>query len=436
MTITIKRKKAAIAVTRTGRQRTIRVRMYNVGFGDCFLLRVPTELGERRVLVDCGYHSQGKGAFSDDELVQQIIHDLDGQGLDVVVATHRHQDHISGFGEVALWKDIGVEEVWLPFTASPDASKDDPSLAAWERLIAAVPRLVNASGALTPLALGALGARSADEQGEAAFMLWNARANEPGIENLTKGLTRANGTRSVRRYLPASGKDVPFSFETPALPGVKVHVLGPSRDPKFRGKRTAPSSWGVTEEALNGDGAASGSPFGPEWRIPDERLPGRRPFLEKSLHAIAQFNTDLLAAAKAVEGFLNGESLVLVLEVGAARLLLPGDAEVGSWMKMVGTPDALELAAGATFLKVGHHGSHNATPLFFVKEHLAANTPAVLSTQEGPGRFRTGIPLPALLSVLAERRMPFARSDVGLAEATGVFTPGPDGKWIDVALPC
>ena len=55
-----------------GKQSQVEIRMYNVGFGDSFLVRMPTEEGERRVLVDCGFHSQGKGKFSDAELVQQI----------------------------------------------------------------------------------------------------------------------------------------------------------------------------------------------------------------------------------------------------------------------------------------------------------------------------------------------------------------------------
>lgn len=34
------------------------VRMYNVGFGDCFLLTLPTAPGPRRMLIDCGTHSR------------------------------------------------------------------------------------------------------------------------------------------------------------------------------------------------------------------------------------------------------------------------------------------------------------------------------------------------------------------------------------------
>src|SRR4029453_8123544 len=124
---------------------------------------------------------------------------------------------------------------------------------------------------------------------------------------------------------------------------------------------------------------------------------------DKSLQAIRLFNDDLLYAAKALDGFLNGESLVLVLEVGSARLLLPGDAEVGAWNTIMNNADALELAASATFLKVGHHGSHNATPITFIEKHLPKKTPAMISTQEGDGRYRSGIPLDRLLERMKVR---------------------------------
>src|SRR6185436_3352516 len=124
-----------------------------------------------------------------------------------------------------------------------------------------------------------------------------------------------------------------------------------------------------------------------------------------------QFNDDLSYAAKALEGFINGESLVLVLEIGSARLLLPGDAEVGAWTTILANEAALAIAASATFVKVGHHGSHNATPIVFVREHLAKAVPAIISTQEGEGKFRNNIPLGELLDAMKARDMPFARSD-------------------------
>ena len=44
--------------------KSIRIRMYRVGFGDCFLLSIPTAKGQstdrqQHILVDCGVHSRG-----------------------------------------------------------------------------------------------------------------------------------------------------------------------------------------------------------------------------------------------------------------------------------------------------------------------------------------------------------------------------------------
>jgi len=412
----------------------ITIRMYNVGFGDCFLIRIPTAEGERRMLVDCGYHSQGKGRFTDRELVTKITQDLQGQPLNVVVATHRHQDHISGFGEPDLWAAIGVDEVWLPFTAEPSAANHDPGLRAWNGLMNLAERLLDKNGALTAAADGFLGARTKEEREAAAFMLWNARTNAPGIKNLLTGMKKANGQPALRRFLPGPNDGFPAQFTTPVLPGVQVHVLGPPKDPAKRKAKQVPSSWGFAD-GFAASAANAGSPFPIEWRIPEDRLPSKRPLNENAVGQIRQFNDDLLYAAGALEGFLNGESLVLVLEVGSARILLPGDAEVGTWQAILESPDALALASSATLLKVGHHGSHNATPIVFVRDHLARKTPALISTQQGSGNFRNGIPFYDLLTGMTDHDMPFARTDQPPTTSGTVFQPDPAGFFVDCTIP-
>jgi len=414
---------------------SIAIRMYNVGFGDCFLLRLPTADGERRMLVDCGWHSQGRGAYDDKELVKQIAIDAGGS-IDVVVATHRHQDHISGFGETDLWAGIGVEEVWLPFTAGPPEAGDPHGLASWNRLLESADHLVDANGALKERATQAMAAHSQAQRDEVAFLLWNARANKPGIENLTRGMRRRDGTPALRRYLPADGKDVPAAFTSEALPGARIHVLGPSRDPKYRRKTdTLPPGWGLVDDGSLGARQSMRSPFGDEWAIPQDQLPRRRPFKDESLAGIRGFNDDLLVAARAADGFLNGESLVLLIELGSARLLFTGDAEVSSWTKILETPDLLALAAGATFLKVGHHGSHNATPIAFLRDHLAARVPAMISTQQGTEPFRNGIPLEEIFETMTAKEMSHVRSDRSSAAADPFIVDSQD-RWIDCSLPC
>ena len=58
------------------------VRMYNVGFGDCFLLEFPRQNQEPfRVLVDCGSHSAGhpRDGWKISDAVAAIVNDV-GEG--------------------------------------------------------------------------------------------------------------------------------------------------------------------------------------------------------------------------------------------------------------------------------------------------------------------------------------------------------------------
>ena len=43
----------------------LRVRMYRVGFGDFFLLSVPSKLGASHILIDCGVHARDLGSIRD-----------------------------------------------------------------------------------------------------------------------------------------------------------------------------------------------------------------------------------------------------------------------------------------------------------------------------------------------------------------------------------
>ena len=78
---------------------TVRVRMYQVGFGDCFLLRFEYA-GQaepaRHILIDFGTRQRAAGLDLAD--VAGEIDARTGGGPDVVVLSHRHQDHMSGYG--------------------------------------------------------------------------------------------------------------------------------------------------------------------------------------------------------------------------------------------------------------------------------------------------------------------------------------------------
>lgn len=414
---------------------TLRIRMYNVGFGDSFLVTLPDA---RKVLVDCGFHSQGRGPMSAKELVRQIVEDVTPPGgtprIDVVIATHRHQDHVYAFN-ASEWDEVEVGEVWTNWLEN---RKDPEATRLWRKKDAFTLAL---SKALPQFHLDPA------DQREVEFLLWNAGLGAPeqlgfeawsnggALDRLRDGFLRRD--RPEPRYLPKTTA-LPEALESPALPGVRVHVLGPARDPELIDELD-PERDGETYRALSvlasdaGAGALPG-PFGPAWRC-DAPATELEPDELEYLHYVAR-TSDALFAAQAVDGMINSTSLVLVLEVGKARLLLPGDAEWGTWKRILASEECCALLRSSTFVKVGHHGSHNATPKTLVEEILRPGTRGMISTQQGEGRYRKGIPLDELLTAFTRRELTIVRSDTPPAGLPQGFELGPGSRWIDLELAC
>ena len=418
----------------------VQIRMYNVGFGDCFLLTLP---GKRTVLVDAGFHSQGKGEFAGNDLVDQIIEDVKAikgePRIDVVIATHRHQDHVYAFNS-DRWEKLEVGEVWLPWV---EDRSNKQAMRLWKKQQQFA---MNLNAAIPTFALDAESRKSVE------FMLWNAGVdNLPGFEAwsnagaldcLHEGFARRD--RGRPRFLPES-ETFPESFETAVLPGVRIHVLGPPRDPKLI-EELDPEADGETYRALALRGATAGAvvdaiasapPFNEDWRIPDSEIQPfpLQPDEVERLDGLAK-SADALFAAEKVDGMINSTSLVLMLEIGKARLLLPGDAEWGTWKRILDDEEARALLRGATFFKVGHHGSHNATSKTLVEKILPRGIPAMISTQEGEGNYRHNIPLTDLLTALTKREIHFVRSDHWNEQLPEGFARGNGAKWIDLEVPC
>jgi len=115
------------ASARGKRPSSVTIRMYNVGFGDCFLMSFHYASGDRHVLIDYGSTSAPKVGTANYmmDVAQDIQRACNGK-LDVVVATHRHQDHISGFSTAgsATGKIIAAlkpDHVIQPWTEDPAA---------------------------------------------------------------------------------------------------------------------------------------------------------------------------------------------------------------------------------------------------------------------------------------------------------------------------
>ncbi len=103
------------------------MRCYRQGLGDCFLLAFsagPIANGSdskvKYVLIDCGVHARQEDGPRRLAQVMKDVRRASGGNLEVVVATHEHADHLSGFvqkGSPFLGKDaIEVKQFWVAWT--------------------------------------------------------------------------------------------------------------------------------------------------------------------------------------------------------------------------------------------------------------------------------------------------------------------------------
>ena len=99
----------------------VKVRMYNVGFGDCFLLAFPVVGGKAfYMLIDCGVHNQYKDGSAILNNVVKDIAQATGSHLNLVVITHEHTDHMLGFNYCQeLFKHFTIDDLWLAWTEDP-----------------------------------------------------------------------------------------------------------------------------------------------------------------------------------------------------------------------------------------------------------------------------------------------------------------------------
>ena len=90
----------------------MKVRMYNVGFGDCFCLRDR----KKSLLVDFGTNNSRIEGRPRREIFDLIISDLSTISSKNLLLTHFHMDHLSGLLYMMKKKDISVDfgKIYLP----------------------------------------------------------------------------------------------------------------------------------------------------------------------------------------------------------------------------------------------------------------------------------------------------------------------------------
>jgi hypothetical protein len=359
--------------------------MYRQGLGDCFLLELPRADRNSRpfyVMIDCGVvlGTPDPGTIMA-KVMDHIVSTTGGQ-IDLLVATHEHWDHLSGFIQAKpLFDRLKVGQVWLAWTED-----DADSLTRELRQ--------EKSRALAALRMGL-------SQMEMAGNSESAEELSGILEffGAAKGPTTGDALKNIRvkvstpRYCLPSDPPV-----VPAGVAARFYVLGPPHDrtmlrkinPSASNKETYGLALAGFEMFMNGAGSALGAsddgrPFDQQYQIPfvsAQTAPELQFFRDYYFQpqgaapdSWRRIDGDWLDGptemALQLDSLTNNTSLVLAIELapGGDVLLFAADAQVGNWLswqdlkwtiegREVTGPDLLKRTI---FYKVGHHGSHNAT---------------------------------------------------------------------------
>jgi beta-lactamase superfamily II metal-dependent hydrolase len=329
----------------------LRIRAYNVQFGDAFLISFPdkNETGQtktRNILIDVGNVLNSSGGGLDDlfkSVMENVLSVLGNEPLDLYVMTHEHLDHVQGLfyaeekcytiSSDELRQKLKTKYAWLTASAEenynenhPDAKKKSLMFSEAYNKINTFMRAQKKSGVPIP------------SQVEALWLNNNPRKTSDCIKYLRN---LADQTYYVYREFDPEDHH-PFNE-------AKMKLWAPEEDTSTYYGRYKPVSMslGVTE-------APKGSR---KWPTLSNIIP------PKGVDAGAFFNLvnmrkgyfeNLLTIDKAS----NNTSVVFVLEWRDLKFLFTGDAEKRSW-KTMNDKGVLEPVH---FIKVSHHGSHTGTP--------------------------------------------------------------------------
>ncbi|MEO5579169.1 MAG: hypothetical protein ABIR58_00810 [Gemmatimonadaceae bacterium] len=328
---------------------SLRVRVYNVLFGDAILVTVPDrdpktrKTTTRHILIDVGNVLSGGGGLDKvfQPAIDDIIAELKGKPLDLYVMTHEHLDHIQGLFHVSsrIYPDgefetkFAVRFAWLTGSAADDYFDTHPEAKKKKKRFDAAYRRISRYFAASPEKLA---------EPFRSFLLNN----------------NPRDTSQCVAYLRQLAKRTTYVFRGVKLRGshpfkeAKFRILAPEEDTSAYYGRFQPMALGAADgvghedpiTATTNDGELPLPPAGVDagafYNLVDMRRRG--------------MSDNLLAIDQAA----NNSSIVFTLEWRGWRLLFPGDAEIRSWQTMA----KANVLEPVHFLKVAHHGSHNGTP--------------------------------------------------------------------------
>ncbi|MBS1741524.1 MAG: hypothetical protein JST81_00700 [Bacteroidetes bacterium] len=377
---------------------SVNIKMYRVGeLGDCFLLRFKNGNEVTHILIDCGsYWNKNTSKERMKKIAADIKTKIAGHKLDIIVGTHQHNDHLSGFIHAqSIFNSMKPEEIWLSWLDDPSPEnklgrkigEDYNNYLSNLRHISKElnknyfgegKQLKNSIDSL----LGFYGVSSSDKV--------NAKTNKlpADLPAQARAVLQKMGKKKPRYLSPGEV----FNLPGISAGAVKVYVLGPPKDETSL-YRKDPKKNETFDHKLAANGAnaeklltamkkLSGSttankdddpfPFDEPYRDSDNFAPVEHAYDREKWR---QIDMDWLNQAEQLalwlDGFTNNSSLVLAFEIVKTKkvLLFAADAQAGNWsswkdIKWKKKPadfNWLSLMQNTVLYKTGHHGSHNST---------------------------------------------------------------------------
>jgi len=393
--------------------------MFHVGeLGDCFWLNFKDGTNERNVLIDCGSFRNGQPSKDRlNTIVGYIKPKLKSGKFDVVVGTHQHNDHLSGFVHCEEQFKDTVSQVWLSWL-------DDPADGAARQIRKEEKKLVDNVHAIA----NRLGASHCADAYKIADMLgfYSAAGNAPAIPAKATEILKEIGDEKPEYLNPGDVKAIPgISKEV-----VKVYVLGPPRKKELLFDKDPDKTQTYDRHLALANASATRILSALENRTGTgfNRLEDQFPFnqhykqtkesVDKSLHdlyndpanAWRKIDEDWLQSAVRLglylDSYTNNSSLVLAFELvrSGKVLLFAADAQTGNWVswqqvKWADAPGKTinDLLQNTVLYKVGHHGSHNATLKDALETMDHAELVAMIPVDENDGNItkKNGWKMPA-----------------------------------------
>lgn len=309
----------------------LRIRMYDVLFGDAILVSVPDRGKLRHILIDVG-NLLAKDTGDDakfDAVIEDVSRELDGHPLDLYVMTHEHMDHIQGlkYGFDKLKRELDVQYAWITASAAEDYYERHPEARKRKKAF----QLAYDHARL------ALSGTSLSDHARSLLLNNDYRSTEECVKYLRK-LAKKKSTYVYRGRKLAG---------THPFKEAKFEILGPEEDTtiyygRFQEEKALGAAAMAADDLADAERALPVPPSGVDAGAFYDLIESRRRGLS-ALFAIDKAN--------------NNTSVVFTLEWRGWRLLFPGDAEDRSWREIDKRVDLQPVH----FLKVGHHGSHNGT---------------------------------------------------------------------------